>query len=70
MAKMEVSPQNEMASPQSMKVFVIDRHGLPEEFVYFRDLCGVQSLPLVIARIVRLGVIRSRETLFFMSALS
>ena len=49
MAEMEVSPQNEMANPQGMKVFVIDRHGLPEEFVYFRALCSLQSLPLVFA---------------------
>ena len=49
MAEMFVSPQDEIANPQGMKVFVIDRHGLLEEFVYFRVLCGVQSLPLVFA---------------------
>ena len=49
MVESEVSPQNEMANSQGMKAFVIRRHGLPEEFVYFRALCGVQSLPLVFA---------------------
>ena len=32
-----------------MKVFAVERHGLPEDFVYFRALCGVQSSPLVFA---------------------
>ena len=47
MAEMEVSPQEEMANPQRMKVFAVERHGLPEDFVYFSALCGVQSSPLV-----------------------
>ena len=47
MAEMEVIPQEEMANPQGMKVFAFERHGLPEDFVYFPALCGVQSLPLV-----------------------
>ena len=33
MAEMEVSPQEEMANPQGMKVFAVERHGLPEDFV-------------------------------------
>ena len=41
MVEMEVSPQKEMAKPQGMKVFAVDRHGLPEGFVYFPALCGV-----------------------------
>ena len=50
MAEMEVSPQEEMANPQGMKVFaVVERPGLPEDFVYFPALCGVQSSPLVFA---------------------
>ena len=49
MAKMEVSPQEEMANPQGMKVFVAERPGLPEDFVYFPALCGVQPSPLVFA---------------------
>ena len=49
MAEMEVSPQEGMANPQGMKVFAVERPGLPEEFVYFPDLCGVQSSPLVFA---------------------
>ena len=47
MAEMDVSPQEEMANPQRMKVFAVERHGLPEEFAYFCALCGVQSSPLV-----------------------
>ena len=49
MAKIEVSPQVEMANPQGMKVFAVERPGLPEDFVYFPALCGVQSSPLVFA---------------------
>ena len=49
MAEMEVSPQEEMANPQGMKVFAVERPGLPEKFVYFPALCGVQSSPLVFA---------------------
>ena len=47
MAEMEVSPQEEMANPQGMKVFAVERSGLPEDFVSFPALCGVQSSPLV-----------------------
>ena len=31
MAEMEVSPQEEMANPQGMKVFAVERPGLPED---------------------------------------
>ena len=47
MAEMEVSPQEEMANPQGMTVFAVERPGLPEDFVSFPALCGVQSSPLV-----------------------
>ena len=47
MAEMEVSPLEKMANTQGMKVFAVERHGLPEDFVYFPALCGVQSSPLV-----------------------
>ena len=47
MAEMEVSPQEEMANPQGMKVFAVERPELPEDFVYFSALCEVQSSPLV-----------------------
>ena len=47
LAEIEVSPQEEMANPQEMKVFAVERPGLPEDFVYFPALCGVQSSPLV-----------------------
>ena len=46
---MKVSPQEEMANPQGMKAFAIERHGLPEDFVFFPTMCGVQSSPLVFA---------------------
>ena len=49
MAEMEVSPHEEMADPQGMKVFAIERPGLPEGFVSFSALCGVQSSSLVFA---------------------
>ena len=49
MAEMEVSPQEEMANPQGMKVFTVERPGLPEGFGSFPVLCGVQSSPLVFA---------------------
>ena len=47
MAEMEVSPQEGMANPQGMKVFAVERPGLPADFVFF--LCGVQSSPFVFA---------------------
>ena len=49
MAEMEVSPQEEMANPQHVKMFAVERHGLPGDFVSFRALCGVQSSSLVFA---------------------
>ena len=49
MAEMEVSPQEEMANPQGMKQFAIERHGLPEDLVYVSALCGVQLSPVVFA---------------------
>ena len=49
MAEMEVSPQKEMTDPQGMKVFTVERPRLPEDFVSFPALCGVQSSPLVFA---------------------
>ena len=35
MAGKEVGPQEEMANPQYMKVFAVERHTLPEDFVSF-----------------------------------
>ena len=49
MAEILVSPQEEMTNPQIMKMFAVERHDLPEDLVYFRALCGVQSSPLVFA---------------------
>ena len=49
MAEMRVIPQEEMANPQGLKVFAVERPGLPEDFVSFPALCGVQSSPLVFA---------------------
>ena len=48
MAEMEVSPQEEMANPQGMKVFAVERPRLPEDFVSVPALYGVQSSPLVL----------------------
>ena len=47
MAEMEVSPQEEVANLQGIKVFAVERPGLPEYFVYFPAPCGVQSSPPV-----------------------
>ena len=41
--------QEKMGNPQGMKVFAVKRPGLPEDFVYFHALCGVQSSPLAFA---------------------
>ena len=49
MAEMEASPQEKMSNPQGMQVFVVERPRLPEDFVSFPALCGVQSSPLVFA---------------------
>ena len=40
LAEMKASPQ-EMANLQKMKVFAVEIHGLPEDFVSFRALCGM-----------------------------
>ena len=47
MIEWEVNPQEEVANPQGMKVFAIERDELPGEFVSFPALCEVQSSPLV-----------------------
>ena len=47
MAEMQVSPQEERANPQEMKLFAFERSGLPEDFLSFSALCGVQSSPPV-----------------------
>ena len=36
-------------NPQGMKVFAVERPGLPEDFMSFPALCEVQSSPLVFA---------------------
>ena len=40
MAEMAASPQEEMANSQGMKVLVVERAGLPEDFVSFPSLYG------------------------------
>ena len=47
MAEMEVSPQEEMANPQEMKALAVVKPRVPDDFVSFPTLCGVQSSPLV-----------------------
>ena len=49
MVEMEVSPQEGMANPQGVKLFAVEKPELPEDFVSFPALCGVQSSPLVFA---------------------
>ena len=49
MEEIEVSPHEKMANPQDMIVFAVERHGLPEDFMYFCALCGVQSSPILFA---------------------
>ena len=47
-AEVEINSQEEMTNPQGMKLFAVERHGLPEDFVYCPAMCGVQlSSPLV-----------------------
>ena len=48
MAEMEVIPQEKIANLQGMKVFAVERPGLPEDLVPFPALCGVQPSSLVI----------------------
>ena len=48
-AEMKVSPQEWMVDSQGRKVFAVEKPGLPEDFVSFPALCGVQSSPLVFA---------------------
>ena len=61
MAEIEVSPQEEMANPQRMKVFVAERHGLPEDFMSFFALCGVHNRRhSYLCRIGRLSGVRYR----------
>ena len=58
MAEMELSPQEEMANPQGIKLFAVERHGLSEDFVSFRALYGLQSSPHVLRRVDRLSGVR------------
>ena len=44
MAKKEVCPRNEIADPPGTAVLPIDSHGFAKGLVYFRTLCGVQSI--------------------------
>ena len=49
MAEMEDSTHEKMANPQGIEVVAVGRPGLPQDFVSFPSLCGVQSSPLVFA---------------------
>ena len=74
MAEVEVSPQHEVTNSQDMKVFAVEKHVLPEDFEYFRNLRRVQSSPLVFApnRAFGCGPLQGQApgvTLCFMSAL-
>ena len=41
MAEIEVTPQEEVANLQGIKLFAVERNGFPKDFVYFPALCGV-----------------------------
>ena len=58
MAEMEVNPQEKMANPQGIKVFAVERPGLPEDFVYFPALCGGNRRHWYLLRIYRLFGVR------------
>ena len=47
MVEMEVRPQEDRANPRRVKMFAVERHGLPEDFESFPALCRVQSSILV-----------------------
>ena len=47
-----------MANPQGMKMFAVEKHKLPEDFVSCHDLFGVKLSPLVLRRISRLCRVR------------
>ena len=75
MAEMEVSPQDDVVNPQDIKVFAVERHGRPRDFVYSRSLCGMQSWPLVFAPNHKFGygplqVQAPEDTFCFASVLS
>ena len=75
MAETGVSPQDEMTKPQGITVFAVERHELPEDFVSFRTLCGMQSSPLAFTpnRAFGCGPLQGQvpgETLCLISALS
>ena len=48
MAKIEVSPQEEMANSQGMKLFAVEIPELPEDFEYFPALCLKKKLLLLL----------------------
>ena len=58
MAEMEVSPQEEMANPQGMKVFAVERPGLPEDFVSFLLCVECSRRHSYLLRICRLFGVR------------
>ena len=58
MAEIEVSPQGKMANPQGIKMFAVERHGLPEDFVFFRALCKYNRRHSYLRRIGRLSGVR------------
>ena len=73
MAQTEVCPRDEITDPLGTNVFLIDKYGFAESFVYFRTMCGVYSSAERLARNRRLesgplsGQARG-ETLCFLSA--
>ena len=58
MVEMEVSPKEEMANPQDMAVNVVERHELPEDFVFFVLCVECNRRHSYLCRIVRLYRVR------------
>ena len=58
MTEMEVSPQEEMADPQGIKVFAVERPGLREDFVSFLLCVECNRRHSYLLRICRLFGVR------------
>ena len=57
-AEMAVSPQGEMTNPQGMKVFAVERPGLPEDFVFFLLCAECNRRHSYLCRIGRMSGVR------------
>ena len=55
---MEVRPQKEVDNPQDIKMFAVERHGLPEHFVLFVLCVESNRHHSYLCRVVRLSGVR------------